>query len=88
MYPNVTVNAGHTSTRLVKHWCHQKIGIPNFWHPCSNNPKICGTPIPIFLGLRDSTFDLAQKFGILERKRVNTVTAIEEFLYLDVASIG
>ena len=26
-------------------------------HPRPNNPRLCGTPISIFLGLRDSTFD-------------------------------
>ena len=35
----------------------QKNRHPQIWHPRPNNPRICGTPIPIFLGLRDSTFD-------------------------------
>ena len=38
--------------------CHKKIGTPIFRHPRSTNPRIYGTPIPIFLGLRDPTRDL------------------------------
>ena len=38
--------------------CHQKIGTPIFRHPRATNPRIFGTPIPIFLGLRDPTRDL------------------------------
>jgi len=39
-------------------WCHKKIGTPIFRHPRSANPRIYGTPISIFLGLRDPTRDL------------------------------
>ena len=39
--------------------CHKKkIGTPIFRHTRATNPRIFGTPIPIFLGLRDPTRDL------------------------------
>ena len=43
--------------------------------------KKIGTPIPIFLGLRDSTFDLPPE-------NWHMMTAIEAFPYVDVSSIG
>ena len=55
---NVSQGACHCIILNYEARCHQKISTPNFWHPCSNNPRIRGTPIPIFLGLWDSTFDL------------------------------
>jgi len=33
--------------------CHRKISTPIFWYPRATNPRIFGTPIPIFLGLCD-----------------------------------
>ena len=64
--PPVDSSANEKTTGFTK-----KIDTPNFWRPRSNNPRICGALLPIFLGLYDSTFDLPRKFGILERKRAN-----------------
>jgi len=36
----------------------KKISTPISQHPRTMNPRIFGTPIPIFLGLRDPTCDL------------------------------
>ena len=44
--------------KFLWHPCHKKIGTPIFRHPRSTNPRIYGTPIPIFLGLHDPTHDL------------------------------
>ena len=57
--------------RKLRGRCHKNIGIPNFWHPRSNVPRICGTPIPIFLRLRDSTFDLPPENWHPQGKHVN-----------------
>ena len=35
--------------------CHTKSGTSIFRHPCTANTRIFGTPIPIFLGIRDTT---------------------------------
>lgn len=67
---------------------HKKIGIPNFCHPHSNNPRICGTPNSIFLGVYFfSTFDLTQENSESKHVNVRTLTAIEAFPYLDVSSL-
>ena len=58
--------------RVGGHWCHKK-----------SAPPIFGTPIPIFLGLRDSPFDLPLENW---HPRVRTMTVIEAFPYSDVSS--
>ena len=54
------------------HWCHKKLA-----------PPIFGTPIPIFLGLRDSPFDLRLENW---HPQARTMTVIEVFPYSDVSS--
>ena len=50
--------AMHAEEEKIHDRCHKKIGTPIFRHPRATNPRILGTPIPIFLGLPDPTCDL------------------------------
>jgi len=52
------INHNNTSVASFPGCCHRKIGTPIFRYPRAMNPRIFGTLIPIFLGLRDPTRDL------------------------------